>query len=232
MTTSKNNVGKSDENFEVEIDETPTGGALADGLTLVRILLTPVIMLLIVTRWPEIGAAAIASMLFAVAAITDIFDDYFGGTENAPFRKLGYLDDIADTVLVVGTLLALSYVLLQNGLFTWVFAVPAVILIARELAVGLIKGFELQRYGWPDNPLSSAKAGFSMLAVCLLVASPWITTFIDSARANEGTLMQVYNNASPMVWIVGMIALWIAAVFSVLSAVKIFKADLGPSNGA
>jgi len=48
----------------------------------------------------------LASTLFAIAAFTDIFDDFLGGNERSIHRRFGYLDDIADTVLVVGTLAA------------------------------------------------------------------------------------------------------------------------------
>jgi len=204
------------------------GGAFADGLTLIRILLTPVIMGLIVTSWPVTAMAALASMLFFIAAMTDIFDDYFGGTDVSVFRRFGYLDDVADTILCVGTLVALLFVTYRAGFLAWPFAVPALLIIAREAIVGLVKGKAIATYGWPDNFLSSAKSGFTMLGVCILVASPWLTQWFDILRANDSNVVDVFNQASPMIWVIGEIALWVGAVFSVLSAIKIFKTPLGP----
>ncbi len=202
------------------------GGAFADALTLIRLLLTPVIMFLIVKFWPVTAMAALASILFLIAALTDIFDDYFGGTETSVFRRFGYLDDVADTVLCTGTLAALLFVTHRAGFLAWPFAVPAVIIIAREILVGLIKGKQISIYGWPDNFLSSAKSGFIMLAVCILVATPWLTQWFDALRANEANVVDVFNEASPVIWIIGEIVLWIGGVFSVLSAIKIFKTPL------
>ncbi len=200
-----------------------TGGAFADVLTLLRILLTPLVIFLIIKSWPDAQMAALASFLFLIAALSDIFDDYLGGSSRSANRKMGYLDDIADTVLVVGTLGALLFVVHRAGIMGWAFAIPAGIIIFREVIVGLFKGFELSQYGFPDNLLSNAKNGFVMLGTCLLLASPWLTQWIDMSRANEANVMDVFGSASPLVWIAGQVTLWIGALFSILSAVKIFR---------
>ena len=225
MTTSTND--SASQNADV-LEE--TGGAFADGLTLIRILLTPAIMFLIIKFWPLTAMAALASVLFLVAALTDIFDDYFGGTETSVFRRFGHWDDVADTILCTGTLAALLFVTHRAGFLAWPFAVPALIIIAREILVGFVKGKQISIYGWPDNFLSSAKSFFIMLGVCILVATPWLTQWFDALRANEANVVDVFNNASPMIWVIGEIALWIGAVFSILSAIKIFKTPLGPVN--
>jgi phosphatidylglycerophosphate synthase len=206
----------------------PVGAAFADAMTLVRLLVTPVIMALILWQWPDPQVALLASFLFIIAALTDIFDDWFGGAARSLTRRYGYLDDIADTVLIIGSLAALAFVLHRNGLMHWAFAVPAGILIGREVIIGLFKGFELSRYGWPDNSLSNAKTGFSMLGTALLVGSPWLTQLWDRLRAGDDQAMEVYSAASPLIWIIGQACVWIAAVFSLISAYKIltFKRDM------
>lgn len=209
-----------------DVSPQEAGGALADALTLVRILATPLIMALIIFYWPEPQMAVFASILFVLAALTDIFDDYFGGSSKSSVRKYGWVDDIADTVLVVGCLIALSIVLLREGMFAWPFAIPACVIIARECLIGLIKGFELSRFGWPDSKLANAKSGFSMLAVCILVASPWLTQALDKMRAGSEEAMAVYDAASPWVWMTGMGVLWIAAILSIITAVTIFTTPL------
>ncbi|MGJ8559884.1 MAG: CDP-alcohol phosphatidyltransferase family protein [Litorimonas sp.] len=203
------------------------GGAFADGLTLVRFAVTPVIMALILWQWPDPQVAILASVLFIVAALTDIFDDYFGGASRSVLRRYGYLDDIADTVLIVGALIALTIVLYRNGLMHWAFYGPVFVLIGREMLVGLLKGFELSRYGWPDNPISNAKVAFAMLGTTLLVGSPWLTQLFDRVRAGEDRMMDVYSAGSPLIWIIGQACLWLAALFSLISAYKIltFKRD-------
>ena len=215
MTTSTN------EPPEPELSVEERGGAFADALTFLRIIVTPVIMALIVWRWPDTQVAVLASFLFIVAAVTDIFDDYFGGAARAGLRRYGYLDDVADTILVVGTLIALGIVLLGNGLAGWTWMVPFAVIIGREVLVGLVKGFELSRYGWADNIWSNLKGGFAVLGTSLLVSSPWLTQWVDMGRAGTDNALQVFGSGSPLVWVLGEIALWIAALFSVVSGAKI-----------
>ena len=81
------------------------GGALADALTLLRILIMPLVAFLIWKGWQPVAAGGIdlgltllASALFAIGALTDIFDDFLGGNERSVHRKFGFLDDVADTV--------------------------------------------------------------------------------------------------------------------------------------
>lgn len=224
--------GMSDKRDPNDQDEalTPSGlgGAFADGLTLVRFVVTPVIMALILWQWPDPQIAILASFLFIIAALTDIFDDWFGGAARSRHRRYGYLDDIADTVLIIGALLALAIVIDQNDVMHWAFAVPVSILIGREILIGFVKGFELSRYGWPDNPISNAKVAFAMLGTTLLVGSPWLTQLWDRVRAGDDRVMDVYSAGSPLIWIVGQACLWLAALFSLISAYKIltFKRDM------
>lgn len=224
-TSMSNNDGLKDQNDPLAPGG--GGGAFADGLTLVRLSMTPAIMALILWQWPDPQVAILASFLFIVAAVTDIFDDWFGGASHSLLRRYGYLDDIADTVLIVGALIVLTIVLYRNGLMHWAFATPVFVLIGRELIVGLFKGFELSRYGWPDNALSNMKIGFAMLGTTLLVGSPWLTQLLDRTRASDDRVMEVYSTGSPFIWMAGQACLWIAALFSLISAYKIltFKRD-------
>jgi len=228
MTTSTND----------DIIDSPeeAGGAFADALTFLRIMLMPLIAFLIWKGWQpveaggiDIGLTLLASELFCIAALTDIFDDFLGGNERSIYRRFGFLDDVADTVLVVGTLVALLVVLNRADMLAWTFVIPAVILIGREICVGLFKGYELSRYIWPDTKLSNAKSGFSMLAVCLLLASPWLQSWIDKARAGTDQVADVFAATSPWVWGVGTICLWIAALLSIITAVILFRAKLDVS---
>ena len=213
------------------------GGAFADALTWLRILIMPLVAFLIWKGWQpvaaggiDVGLTLLASALFALGAFTDIFDDFLGGNERSVHRRFGYLDDVADTVLVVGTLLALMFVVHRAGLMSWVFGVPAAILIARELGVGLFKGFELSRYFFPDTLLSNLKSGISMLATCLLLASPWMQVWVDRLLAGDDKVAEVFVASSPGVWIVGLIFLWVAAVLSIITGAQLFRTDFTAAN--
>ena len=213
MTISTNKTG--------ETTSTSTGGALADALTLIRLAITPVIMMVIIKGWPNLDMAVLASVLFIVAALTDFFDDYFGGTEMAVHRKFGWFDDIADILLVIGSLAAMLYVTHKNGILAWTFAIPAGVIILREVIVGLVKGYEMTKTGWPETRFGDLKNGLVMLGTCILVASPWLTTWIDRAIAGADNAMEVYGSTSPYVWLIGEGILWFAAIVSIITGIKL-----------
>ena len=214
-----------------ETESTQAGGAIADALTLVRLVLTPVIMFIIIKGWPDINMAVLATFLLIIAAATDFFDDYFGGTENAPHRKFGWFDDIADIVLVVGTLIALLYVTHKGGVLGWMFAVPAGIIITREALVGLLKGYDMTKSGWPETKYGAIKNGLTMLGTCLLVASPWITHWVDMTFSGKDNVDALVSS-SPQIWMVGQGILWFAAVVSFITGFKILTTKVGPANDA
>ena len=173
MTTSTPN--DNELTHQPDVVEAPISGGIADILTLVRVLLTPVIMLVIIKGWPLNGYAALASALFIFAAITDILDDYFGGAEIAPQRRFGWFDDIADMILVIGTLLAMAWVIYKSGWMSWMIAVPMAIFIGKELFIGLTKGFELSNLNPTEDSLATAKNALSMLAISVPVSYTHLT---------------------------------------------------------
>ena len=204
-------------------DDTPISGGIADVLTLMRALLTPVIMFIIIKGWPLNGYAVLASALFFFAALTDILDDYFGGAETAPQRRFGWFDDIADIILVIGSLLAMAWVVYKSGWMNWMIAVPMALFIGKELLIGLTKGFELSNLNPVEDNLATAKNALSMLAICVLLASPWLTTWLDTLRAGDDPYA-VYNESSPIFWLIGMGLLWVAAIVSLLHGFRILQA--------
>ena len=223
MTISTNKTGEN--------VSTPIGGAIADALTVVRVCLTPVIMFIIIKGWPDLSMAILATGLLIIAAVTDFFDDYFGGTENAPNRKFGWFDDIADIVLVTGVLIALLVVTHKGGVLGWMFAVPAGVIIAREVLVGLLKGYDMTKSGWPETKYGSIKNGLTMLGTCLLVASPWITHWVDMTFSSKDNI-EALTSTSPQIWMIGQGVLWFAALISLITGFKILTTNTGPANDA
>jgi len=228
MTTSTND----NEAVKREI-----GGAFADGLTLVRVLLTPVIMFVIIKAWSakpgdaegfvtlNIKLVLLASGLFVLAAVTDFLDDYFGGHANTNERQFGWIDDIADSVLIGGTLLALLWVTNKADMLNWTFAVPVAIFIGRDIVLALTRGFEMSKYGLTETRLSNLKSALAMLATCILVAAPWLTGLLDGWRANRTeNIMEVYGTASTWVWNTGLAVLWIAVLLSLVTGWKLLRA--------
>lgn len=208
-----------------------TSGAFAGGLTLVRLFMTPIIMFVIYKAWSwnqgdterYLSLILLASVLFVIAALTDVPDDYVGGSARSMDRKFGWFDDIADSVLVSGTLIALMWVAQNAGLLHWTFFVPAVLLIARDIVIAITKGFELSKFGFIETKLGDFKSFMAMFAACVLVAATWLSTFVNSTRESNEDLLQVYGNASPLVWNIGLGALWIAAVLALVTGAEFFS---------
>jgi len=226
----------SDDNID---NPKAAGGAFADALTWLRMLLMPLVVFLIWKGWQpdekggiDLSLTLLASALFIVAALTDIFDDFLGGGERSVHRRFGYLDDIADTVLVVGTIAAILYVVNRSGYLSWTLLVPAAILIGREIVLGLLKGFEMARFIVPDTLLSNLKSGVSMLGTCLLLGFPWLQALLDRMLAGTDMAAQTYATGTPMVWNAGVICLWLAAILSIITAVQLFRTDFSDANDA
>ena len=218
-----------------------TGGAFADGLTIVRVLLTPVIMFIIYKAWSakpgdadgfvslDIKLVLLASVLFAIAALTDVLDDYVGGSAKKNERQFGWFDDIADSVLIDGTLIALVWALGKADLLHWSFAVPVLILVLRDIVLALTKGYAFSKFGLLETRLGDLKSALAMLATCTLVAAPWLSNLVDGFRAGRSDdVLQVYNSASTWVWNTGLIALWIAAILAMFTGFKLLttKTDI------
>lgn len=244
-----------------------SGGAFADGLTLIRALLTPVVMYLIIAKgWPSQNIAILVSVLFAVAALTDFFDDVTGGAENSVYRKFGWFDDIADTVLMIGTLAAMVWVFMSAGApnivalndsikisnpgVSMLFLVPVGIIIAREIIVGLVKGFELSKSRMYETGLGNLKTAMIMLGTCILLASPWLSPWLTSIFSKGGdvpkgpvdlsdpglldksdpSVFDAYANMWGLVWNTGLVILWIGAILSVITGLALLSGKSGAAN--
>ncbi len=229
MTTSTNNNGPASTTSK-------SGSAFADGLTLVRAVLTPVIMFVIIKAWStkpgdasgfvslDIKLVLLASFLFVIAAITDILDDYFGGSASAGERQFGWLDDIADSILIAGSLLALVYVTYRADMLSWTFAIPVAAYIGRDIVLALAKGYEMSKFGLTETRLGDFKSALAMLATCILVAAPWLSGLVDNWRAaRTENIMQVYDSPSIWVWNTGLAVLWIAALLAWVTGWKLLR---------
>lgn len=206
-------------------------GAFADGLTLVRVAMTPIIMLVIIRGgWPSIDMALLASMLFIVAAMTDLLDNVVGGHETSQSRRLGWFDDVADTALITGTLAAILWRLYSAQSVTWVFAAPALAIIIRECLVGLIKGRAFRKNGWPETRFGSIKTFFTMLAVSMLIASPWLSNWIGRLQGNIDPVTNIYT--APWVGTLSVGLLWLAALFSILTGLMLLTGKTMAANDA
>src|SRR2546428_556464 len=88
---------------------------LANGLTVLRILLIPVFVTLLVDRKP-----GWALLVFSIAALTDLLDGWVARYQGMQSRLGAFLDPMADKMLLMASFVTLTYL---KALPFWITAV-------------------------------------------------------------------------------------------------------------
>jgi CDP-diacylglycerol--glycerol-3-phosphate 3-phosphatidyltransferase/cardiolipin synthase len=101
-------------------------------LTLVRIALIPVLVLFFYLPWEM--SRPVTALIFTLAAVTDWLDGYLARRLNQTSAFGAFLDPVADKLMV-----AVALVLLVQANPTPWLAIPAAIIIGREIAVSALR---------------------------------------------------------------------------------------------
>ena len=101
-------------------------------LSFIRIFLIPAFV--IAFYLPAELSRVIASSIFLVACITDIFDGYLARTLNKTTRLGAFLDPVADKLIV-----AVALVLIVSELKGAYLAIPAAVIVGREIMVSALR---------------------------------------------------------------------------------------------
>jgi CDP-diacylglycerol--glycerol-3-phosphate 3-phosphatidyltransferase len=126
----------------------------ANAITAVRLLATPVMLLLIV----DLKVSWVAFTAWVAVASTDFLDGWVARRQGATTSG-AFLDPLADKVLVIGALAALADV----GLTSWV---PVVLIAGRELVISIYRSAVARRgVSVPARPLAKLKTAFQDGAV-------------------------------------------------------------------
>lgn len=126
----------------------------ANAITAVRILATPVILLLIV----DLKISWVAAVAWLVVASTDFLDGYVARRQGATTSG-AFLDPLADKVLVIGALAALASV----HLVTWL---PVLLIAGREVVISAYRSTVARRgVSVPARPLGKLKTACQDSAV-------------------------------------------------------------------
>ncbi|MCR4667461.1 MAG: CDP-diacylglycerol--glycerol-3-phosphate 3-phosphatidyltransferase [Desulfovibrio sp.] len=99
---------------------------LANKITLLRMLITPVVICLLYCHGPV--TCTLAAFSFILAAFTDWYDGYVARHENMVTNMGKFLDPLADKVLICS-------VLIMFTALGWVQAWIVIIIVCRELIV-------------------------------------------------------------------------------------------------
>ncbi len=134
-------------------------------VTLVRIALLPV--LIVVFYLPMKWSQPASALVFSLAAITDWLDGYLARRlgQSSPFGA--FLDPVADKLMV-----AVALVLLVEAEATPWLAVPAAVIIGREITVSALREWMAEigeRARVSVSRIGKFKTTFQMIALILLL---------------------------------------------------------------
>ncbi len=183
----------------------------ANWLTLFRIILIPVLVMLfyLPPGWSNWATA----IVFSLAAVTDWLDGFVARRFNLTSEFGEFLDPVADKLMV-----AVALVILVQSHPTPYFAVPAAIIIGREITISALREW-MSRIGRRAVVgvvmIGKIKTTFQMFAIAMLLLNQDLSFF------GLGVVDTFY---------VGHACLWIAAVLTMWSMVQYVKSAMQEIN--
>jgi CDP-diacylglycerol--glycerol-3-phosphate 3-phosphatidyltransferase len=141
---------------------------LPNQITLFRIILIPIFLIVyyLPITWNHFGAFAV----FWLAALSDALDGYLARKLNQSSAFGAFIDPVADKLMVVAAL-----VMIVQDYQTWWVAIPAIIMIAREVFISALREFMSSR-GKRDivavSNMGKYKTAAQMLGIMGLIWRP------------------------------------------------------------
>lgn len=169
-------------------------------LTLLRIFLLPFFLIIFYLPFP--GMRLTAVVIFAIAALTDWLDGYLARRLNQTSKLGAFLDPVADKLMVAMALV----VLVQTQPTPWM-AIPAAIIICREIAISALREWMAELGARAQVAVSwtgKIKTTAQMAALLLLLSEVTVTG--ETAHR------------------IGLVLLYIAAGFTVWSMITYLRA--------
>lgn len=161
-------------------------------LTLTRIAVIPVFV--VVFFLPFSWAHPVSAAIFAVAAFTDWLDGYLARKLNQTSRFGAFLDPVADKLMV-----AVALILLVNVQQSIWLALPAIVIIGREIAISALREWMAEigeRAQVAVSYIGKIKTAGQMLALLLLLYREPIGSF----PTFEVGLVLLYIAAALTLW--------------------------------
>ncbi len=134
-------------------------------LTLLRILCIPLLVVVYFLPWEWRHPASAA--IFGIAAITDWFDGYLARKLNQMTPFGAFLDPVADKLIV-----AVALVLLLQSHATLLFAIPAMVIISREIVISALREWMAEigrRTSVAVSFVGKVKTTLQMIAIFVLL---------------------------------------------------------------
>ena len=103
-------------------------------LTILRILLTPVFILLFIHEAPDLKLYA--AIVFLIASFTDWYDGYIARRFKMVSRWGQYMDPLADKILVSSALIVFAY---MDYIYWWM----VIVIVVRDAVITFLRSFAL-----------------------------------------------------------------------------------------
>jgi CDP-diacylglycerol--glycerol-3-phosphate 3-phosphatidyltransferase len=140
-----------------------SNGNIANIITVVRILLAPVFIWLLLLDGGDLGATRwVAAVLFIFAISTDGIDGYLARRNNLVTDLGILLDPIADKVLTLGALVALSVL---GELWWWV----TIVILVREIGITVYRFAVVSTVVIPASKTGKLKTLMQAVAISLFL---------------------------------------------------------------
>jgi CDP-diacylglycerol--glycerol-3-phosphate 3-phosphatidyltransferase len=170
---------------------------LPNAITLGRIFLVPVLVVVLFTKFDGfdlfgVNEQILGALIFAVASLTDWLDGYVARRRKQVTGLGQWMDPLADKLLVTAALVSLVYLELAPA---WM----VVVILSREMAVTVLRSIAHARgHSLPASPIGKIKMVAQVTAILILILG-------------QGHVRDFF--------VVGQVALWIATVAALVSAV-------------
>ena len=170
---------------------------LPNAITIGRIFLVPLLVVVLLTNPKDIelfgmGKELLGAIIFGVASLTDWLDGYLARRRKQVTGFGQWMDPLADKLLVTAALVSLVYLELAPA---WM----VVVILFREFAVTVLRSMAHARgHALPASPLGKVKLVAQVGAILILILG-------------RGHMRDFF--------ILGQVALWIATVAALVSAV-------------
>ncbi|MCG6976849.1 MAG: CDP-diacylglycerol--glycerol-3-phosphate 3-phosphatidyltransferase [Acidiferrobacterales bacterium] len=184
-------------------------------LTLIRLALIPA--LVVVYFMPGRWAAAVATAIFVVAALTDLLDGYLARRLEQASPLGAFLDPVADKLVVAAALVLLASDPVVHG-HVWdnrVFVVMVLVIIGREITVSALREWMAEigkRKKVAVSSLGKVKTVMQMVAISFLLF--------------RGNLWSI------PIMTIGEILLYLAAILTLMSMLSYLRAAWPALSGS
>jgi len=169
--------------------------SLPNGVTVIRILAIPVILLLLFTTGRTFQI--ITAMVFFLVALTDTLDGYLARRRKMVTTLGKFLDPLADKLLIVTALIAL---ISARGVPLWM----VIVIVGREIAVTGLRGIAMSEgIVISSSMMGKYKTAFEMTSIFFLIL--------------DGPYLSINFH------LIGMGLLWVALILAALSGFDYFK---------